>query len=310
MIILDLEWNRGYDTRRLNELLQIGAVRVEGPEGPILDVFNVYIRPSVHKKFDLGAKKLPELQQSLHSDLDFPQALERFRTWCGEETEFAVWGNDDLQILTENCKYWSLEPIVPQVTYDLQTAFSHIAGAEGRQIALWRAVDYLRIPDIFCYHNALNDAVYTAMVSRCLTREDLTRVPPPLPPLPEFSPLPFPAQPRLRLGPVSAPENILDAPGARKTACPLCGAEAWVQQWVGPTGQQYYAVFSCADHGRFLRRLTVTRLPDGQWKGRASIPEITPQLIQSYQAARKKPAVYLCKGLKHKRRRRSRRKTA
>ena len=29
MIVLDLEWNRGYDKKPLNEILQIGAVRVE-----------------------------------------------------------------------------------------------------------------------------------------------------------------------------------------------------------------------------------------------------------------------------------------
>ena len=56
MIIMDLEWNRGYDTKPLNELLQIGAVRMDSLNGPIADVFNIYIRPSVHKKFDMGAK--------------------------------------------------------------------------------------------------------------------------------------------------------------------------------------------------------------------------------------------------------------
>ena len=60
MIIWDLEWNRGYDRTPLDEILQIGAVRVAGLGGPVLDTFNAYIRPAVHKKFDPGARRLPE----------------------------------------------------------------------------------------------------------------------------------------------------------------------------------------------------------------------------------------------------------
>lgn len=64
MVILDLEWNRGYDNTPLDEILQIGAVRVEYLGGPVTDMFNAYIRSTVHKKFDLGAKQLPDLQIS------------------------------------------------------------------------------------------------------------------------------------------------------------------------------------------------------------------------------------------------------
>ena len=40
MIVLDLEWNRGYDKKPLDEVLQIGAVRMDGLGGPITDTFN------------------------------------------------------------------------------------------------------------------------------------------------------------------------------------------------------------------------------------------------------------------------------
>lgn len=60
MIVMDLEWNRGYDDKPVSEILQIGAVRTEKPGGPILDTFNAYIRPVVHKKADRWAKELPD----------------------------------------------------------------------------------------------------------------------------------------------------------------------------------------------------------------------------------------------------------
>ena len=55
MIVMDLEWNRSYDKKKLDEILQIGAVRTAYPGGPILSTFSVFIKPRVHKRFDPGA---------------------------------------------------------------------------------------------------------------------------------------------------------------------------------------------------------------------------------------------------------------
>ena len=92
MIILDFEWNRGYDKRQLDEILQIGAIRVTRLGGPMVDSFSVYIKPAIHKKFDPVARALPDMNDSLRSNLNFHAALARFRNWCGEETVFAAWG--------------------------------------------------------------------------------------------------------------------------------------------------------------------------------------------------------------------------
>ena len=40
MIILDLEWNRSYDKKPLDEILQIGAVRVDRLGGPVTDTLD------------------------------------------------------------------------------------------------------------------------------------------------------------------------------------------------------------------------------------------------------------------------------
>jgi len=82
MIIFDLEWNRGYDKTPLEEILQIGAVRIERMGGPIVDSFCIFIRPCVHKKLNRTAKYLPELQAAIrrcdsgiYSDKEFLDAL-------------------------------------------------------------------------------------------------------------------------------------------------------------------------------------------------------------------------------------------
>ena len=49
----------------------------------------------------------------------------------------------------------------------------------------------------------------------------------------------------------------------------------------------YYAVFRCREHGRFLCRMTLSSRKDGTWVGRRSVPAITPGLTQEYEAARR-----------------------
>ncbi len=140
MILFDLEWNRGYDKIPLDEILQIGAVKTAFVGGPILDTFQRYIGPRIHRSYSPGAKKLPDLPQCLASTLTFGQALDDFLAWCGDETVFASWGGDDAHILEQNCAYWKLPvPKLPK-SYNLQRAFSEVAGAGKQQMALWRAV--------------------------------------------------------------------------------------------------------------------------------------------------------------------------
>lgn len=312
MIVLDLEWNRGYDKKPLNEILQIGAVRIERLGGPVLDTFNAYIKPAVHKKFDLGAKVLPELQASLSSNLSFAAAMEQLRAWCGGETIFACWGWGDLDILAENCKYWGLSPLEAEKTYDFQRAFSDRLQT-SQQLSLWRAVEYCRIPDVFTFHNALNDALYTSILGQWLTLEALEnesarrggrRA------ILRLSKLPFSPQPRQKIGPFPTPGEVLNAKLSRKPPCPLCGQKGCVIRWHfarprnGELPRQYYAVFSCPEHGRFLCRLTLANLEDGQWRGRRCVPVLTPEVMRDYAAALEE-GVYLCKGA-GKRHRRSR----
>ncbi len=178
MIVMDLEWNRSYDKKRLDEILQIGAVRVERPGGRVADTFCAFVRPCVHKRFDPGARKLPDLQESLNTDTTFVEAWDAFVRWCGDDRTFAFWGPDDFGVMRQNCAYWGTPCIEPERVYNFQRAFAHAYGAGSAMMALWRVVDYLGIPDIFDFHNALYDALYTALVGEWLRTEDLDYAPP------------------------------------------------------------------------------------------------------------------------------------
>lgn len=307
MTIIDLEWNRSYDRKEVDEILQIGAVRLGILGGPVLDQFNVFVKPSIHRKFDPGAKKLPDLQSSIDSEILFPEAWEMFSMWIGDDRVFAFWGRDDFNTLRRNCEYWNIPFIEPDKVYNIQQAFAHAYGIDRVQMALWRVMDYLSIPDIFDYHNALYDAMYTALVTAWLRQEDLDFIPEPVTATrhhksrpkkkePCFTTLEFPKKKCSKIGPYCFVTRALNAKPSRLRTCPVCGSPMWVTRWYRANDRQYYSTVSCSEHGAFVCRLTLSFDEDGTISGRPAIPKITPVLIELYKEALT-GEIHICKGL-------------
>ena len=308
MIIFDLEWNRSYDKIPLEEILQIGAVRLETLGGPITDTFNLFIRPCVHKKLNRTAKALPELRRSLDSQVKFPAALKAFLAWCGDETVFAGWGGDDFDVLRQNCAYWNLPALKPVEQVDLQMAFSLRLGTR-QGVALSRAVEYCGIPDTFTFHNALNDAMYTALLTAWISPESLSLLSYPKEVRRIAEAPAFPPQPRRRVGPFPSVREALNNRTVRRQTCPVCGESVWVRQWYAAGPGRYFAHFRCRRHGAFLCRLTLSSAEDGRWQGRLAVPEVTPTLLREFDGALRTPPVD-CRGshtARNQRRRRKRR---
>ena len=268
MIIFDMEWNSGkYERVVLNEILQIGAVKLDRPGGPVLDTFNIYIRPQVHKRWSPPAEELPELALCKRSQVRFPEAAEAFFRWCGQGERFGVWGTADLAVLLENLRYWRIEPPPLEPYYDLQEAFAQTAGA-SRQPALHHAVEYCALPEALDYHNAQNDAFYTALVSGYISPdalEESLRDPYQIskrrkkktawiPELKDKS-LGKPRWQGQRQGPFTEESRMLNNRGCRLAACPVCGEKFRVSCWYRRPGGGYMAKFSCGVHGPFLSRL-------------------------------------------------------
>ena len=284
MIILDLEWNRSYDKIPLEEILQIGAVRLSRLGGRIEDTFSVFIRPCVHKKFHRTAKALPELSRSLESSVTFSEALQAFRSWCGEETVFAGWGRDDFDVLRQNCIYWHLPVPTPVQQIDLQAAFSLRAGTR-QGVALYRAVEYCGIPDVFTFHNALNDAMYTALLTAWISTDALSLLSYPKEVRRLADGPDFPPQPRRQVGTYPSLQAALNGRGARRQVCPLCGEPVWVRRWYTAAPDRYYADFRCQTHGSFLCRLTLSSTEGGQWQGQLAVPKVTPTVLREFSGA-------------------------
>lgn len=50
MIVFDLEWTQPFGQDSMEEIIQIGAVKINKLGGPITDIFTVYIRPSAYQE--------------------------------------------------------------------------------------------------------------------------------------------------------------------------------------------------------------------------------------------------------------------
>ncbi len=287
MIIFDLEWNSGlYERVRLDEILQIGAVRLDRLGGRVVDVFSAYIRPSVHKRYSPAAQDLPELPLCLASELDFPAAAAAFAQWSQGETQFAAWGGSDYPVLLQNLRYWHIDLPLPDAYTDLQSAFSAAVGAKG-QLALYRAVEYCGIPDIFDYHAPLNDALYTALVSEFLRPKELDAA------------VRIPAETLLRrraealarqaafpLGPFASRDVMLKARSCRLAVCPVCGRKDRVNCWYYVGDGPYYTKFSCPDHGPFLLELTAALDPKKRLRADSRVLPATGENRALLRAAR------------------------
>jgi len=311
MIVLDLEWNRGYDNTPLEEILQIGAVKLDRLGGTITDTFCIFVHPCVHRKLNRTAKTLPELQSAFDSPYDFPTAVKKFRTWCGEDTIFADWGGDDFDVLRQNCDFWKVPAPVATELLDLQKAFSLQVGT-NQGLALYRAAEYCGIPTPFTYHNALHDAVYTAVVSAWIGKDAMALLALPKE-IRRLQNIPaFPPQPPRQTGPFGSLTSALNSRSCRRFSCPLCGENAWVRRWYTHEPNRYYADFRCRTHGTFLCRLALTPTKEEQWQGVLTIPEMTPALLQDFDLAVRSDSVACKTGprKKHFRHFRSRRTAA
>ena len=311
MIVLDLEWNQPFGGRRMEEIIQIGAVRLARPGGPVVDAFNAHIRPSIYRKLSPVAKKLPESAQALTSELDFPTAYQAFLEWCGEDTLWAEWGAQDHGVLAANAAYWKLPAPPVTACIDLQAAFCRtLEIGLGRRIALEQAAEYCGLPLIYEFHNALHDALYAALITAWLTESSL------LPTAPrteakhkrrrsvKFSRETYPKQPRQKITPLPEREQLLNSRQARIVPCPLCRQPGAVESWY-PQGDVYYGVFRCENHGLFPVRMSVVRREDGSWQGRRVVPPLTDPERAAFAAARENEPFH-CTREKAKRRRRHR----
>lgn len=171
-ILYDLEFNHQYakDDKTSNlifEIIQIGAVKLnENLE--IESTFSRLIKPTVHTQIHPYIEELTQITTKMVDKEDsFPNVYNDFIKFIGDDNfVVCIWGIADIKELDKNIKFHKLKDLENFKKYiDVQNlASKHIKTPKGTKIGLKAAIEFFNLPIEKDFHNAFNDAFYTAQI--------------------------------------------------------------------------------------------------------------------------------------------------
>ena len=284
-VVVDLEWNQAMSSKssvfnklpiRLGgEIIEIGAVKLTEDMRPG-EEFTLDVKPVYFRRMHYKVKKITGFDKDrLSHGLPFPDALEQFRAWCGEDVTFITWGCDDQRIMEQNIIIhdldwdWISGWINLQLIYNLQT------GGDKNQKSLASAMEHFEIEQTRVAHDALGDAYNTALVASRLDMPDGLRMYPDAAKI-LASRMPNYKPPVENDSPDTLSHECFDGFESKAAAfadsrlaalfCPACGQEIQGAKWVNQGDQRYMNVFTCPEHGSFLVRAKFRKnSEEGTW---------------------------------------------
>ena len=176
-IVLDLEFNQSFpfkNGRKVEpnpecpfEIIQIGAVKLNDKFEQV-DTFDAMIRPQIYPRLHPFVEKITGIHAEMLADKpDFRSAYEGFLKFIGNEPAIlCTWGGDDIKSLFRNILFYNLnaDALTDQYLNVQPFAAQYLNHEAGKAIGLKNAVEALGIPEGDTFHDALNDAVYTAKI--------------------------------------------------------------------------------------------------------------------------------------------------
>ena len=188
-IVLDLEFNQTYDfndgelyavdSRCQFEIIQIGAAKLNS-NFEIIEEFNILVKPQIYKKIHPIVEKLTTLNtKSFENEQFFPNAYSSFVDFIGDEqSTLCIWGPYDIKALYKNIFFYNLShgQLSPVFINVQSLASKFLKYPTGMSVGLKNAVETFNLVIDKPFHNALNDAVYTAKILEKLKEEKITTV--------------------------------------------------------------------------------------------------------------------------------------
>ena len=288
-IILDLEWNQplSYQTaayrkvgdRLIFEMIQIGACKLNCRRR-IVDTVSITISPTCYQRIHPRIRRMTGLSsETLAGAPAFREALEQFAEWCGKDYILITWGCDDVSVLKQNMDFFECGDIELPPLYDAQQLFSKLHEQKER-IGLKPAMDMLGIEaeENLSFHNARNDAYYTALIFKTFpkardvidypqTPKNLIRTPPSI--AEACSGETF-----------QCVNDALCSDTALHPVCPRCGREMTLDGgYIRQTADKYIALGKCRHHGRQLIRLNLRSLNEGGLVMRRTLSPASAQTV-------------------------------
>ena len=276
-IVMDMEWNQPWpgspSSKKVlpvqirGEIIQIGAVRITEDQ-QVADEFQVLIKPKYYRHLNRRVSKLTGIKETQlrEEGVPFPEAIESFRSWCGEDIVFLTWGFDDIGILRENLMLFQLDTAFSEKWYNAQMIFNAQTAGSSAQKALKTAMEIFGIEAPRPAHDALGDAYHTALIcARLDLKKGAAEYDEALKSHENgFHGAELPgciarkvfydyADKRAALSAMAGEENI----------CPICNSRMLGSRWFAQPGRRYMDLATCPQDGKFLIRVRLSPPPDG-----------------------------------------------
>ena len=320
-IVLDMEWNQPWpgspSAKKVlpvhirGEIIQIGAVRVS-EEQFVQDEFQVLIRPKYYRRLNRRVSKLTGIKESrlLEEGVPFPEAMEQFKAWCGEDIVFLTWGFDDIGILQENLRLFDLDTAWTDRWYNAQMIFNAQTDGSNSQKALKTAMEAFGIEATRPAHDALGDAYHTALICAMLNLKQGIE---------EYgaavrshengfhgAEIPGCIDRKVFHG-YADRRAALSAMSGEENLCPVCGSRMLGSRWFAQPGHRYMDLATCPEHGKFLIRVRLSDQPDDTVRVSRLTYEATSEAAEAYaRRAEKADPENVSRTSSRRRRRRSR----
>ncbi|HYE81746.1 MAG TPA: 3'-5' exonuclease [Clostridia bacterium] len=183
-IIFDLEFNQAWDfeehTSPVNskypfEIVQISALKLD-ENLQSLSTFDRLVKPELYTGLHPFIEQITGISiEDLASAKAFKEIYEEFIQLISPESILCMWGISDMKELLRNAKYHNLDTsIIPDKYINIQLyASRYLHCPKGTNVGLRNAVELFNIPPGGRFHDAFNDACYTAEVFRRIYSHDI-----------------------------------------------------------------------------------------------------------------------------------------
>lgn len=278
-IVFDLEWNQNPYGKEMSEdhltfeIIEIGAVKLD-ESLKVVSTFSRLICPQVYRELHY------KISQVTHITMDelkregrpFQEVMEEFEKWCGRDAVYCTWGPMDLTELQKNVTYFGMENPFPNplLYYDIQKLYGLFQKDGKEKSALDTAVKELGIPEDRPFHQAFDDACYTAEVMKCLDWEkvqpyisiDYYRLPQNRK---EEVVLRFPKYTKYVSRVFETREDAIADRKVTDMVCTVCQKTMKKKIRWFPAGQRaYLCLSSCKDHGLHKGKIRIKKAENGQ----------------------------------------------
>ena len=295
-IVMDMEWNQPWpgspSSKKVlpvairGEIIQIGAVRVT-EDREVADEFQIMIKPKYYRHLNRRVSKLTGIKESRlrEEGVPFPEAMEQFKAWCGEDIVFLTWGFDDIGILRENLRLFGLNEDFTEKWYNAQMIFNAQTDGSTAQKALKTAMEMFGIEATRPAHDALGDAYHTALIC---ARLDLKK-----------GQLEYDQALKSHENGFHGAElpgciarqvyydyadkrSALSAMAGEENICPICGSRMLGSRWFAQPGHRYMDLATCPEDGKFLIRVRLSQQENGKVRVSRLTYEATSEAAEAY----------------------------